>query len=205
MSGYKDFVAGDPLTAAQVDGYLMRQSVMVFDTTAARDSALSGVLVEGMTCYIKDITGNGTAGTCVYNGAGWFVTFSEWETFTPAFTNLTVGNGTLVAKYQYSGNKVDWFISLTWGSTTAITGSFVYCTYPVTAADTYQAGTNANAFYTIGLSHYPGSIRPKDTAEFYLSIVAASGTYAKANHITATVPATWTTGHIMGIAGTIAI
>ena len=63
MSGYKDFVAGDPLTAAQVDGFLMRQSVMVFDTTSARDTALSGVLVEGMTCYIKDITSNGTAGT----------------------------------------------------------------------------------------------------------------------------------------------
>ena len=205
MSGYKDFVAGDPLTAAQVDGYLMRQSVMVFDTTAARDSALSGVLVEGMTCYIKDITGNGTAGTCVYNGTGWFITFSEWETFTPVFTNLTIGNGSVDAKYQYSGDKVDWYISLTWGSTTAITSTFVILDYPVTASSTYQAGTNANAFYTMGSTHYPGSIRPKSLTECYLSIVTASGTYAVANHITATVPATWGTGHIMGISGTIAI
>ena len=204
MSGYKDFVAGDPLTAAQVDGFLMRQSVMVFDTTSARDTALSGVLVEGMSCYIKDITGNGTAGTCVYDGAGWVITFSEWESYTPSFTHLTVGNGTLSAGYQYSGGKVEWYVNLTWGSTTAITSSFVVCTYPVTAADLQQAGTSASAYYYVGTPML-GAVRPKGFVDFYASCVTASSTYALVTHLQATVPATWATGHTMAFSGTIAI
>lgn len=82
MSGYKDFVAGDPLTAAQVDGYLMRQSVMVFASASARDAALSGVLVEGMTCYISD-----TNLTTTYDGAAWSVTAATAATYdTEVFT-----------------------------------------------------------------------------------------------------------------------
>jgi len=48
-----DFTPGQVLTADQVD-ILMRQSVMVFDDSAARDSALSAVLAEGMLAYTKD-------------------------------------------------------------------------------------------------------------------------------------------------------
>jgi len=53
--GFKDFTAGDVLTANDVDNFLMRQTVMVFDDAAARDTALSGVLTEGMVVYLKDI------------------------------------------------------------------------------------------------------------------------------------------------------
>ena len=53
-SGFKDFAAGDILTAADVDGYLMRQTAMTFADAAARDSALSGVLDEGMIAYLED-------------------------------------------------------------------------------------------------------------------------------------------------------
>lgn len=48
-----DFSPGQVLTDDQVD-ILMRQSVMVFDDSAARDSALSEVLAEGMLAYTKD-------------------------------------------------------------------------------------------------------------------------------------------------------
>ena len=47
-AGYKLFVTGDVLTAAQVNDYLMLQTVMVFANSAARTSALSGVLAEGL-------------------------------------------------------------------------------------------------------------------------------------------------------------
>ena len=55
-SGFKDFAAGDVLTAADVDGYLMRQTVMTFADASARDTALSGVLDEGMVAYLEDVT-----------------------------------------------------------------------------------------------------------------------------------------------------
>lgn len=55
-AGAKLFVAGTILTAAQVNTYLMDQTIMRFATTAARDAAFGGVgeptLAEGMFCYI---------------------------------------------------------------------------------------------------------------------------------------------------------
>jgi hypothetical protein len=55
-AGAKLFVSGDVLTAAQVNTYLMDQTIMRFATTSARDAAFGGsgepVLAEGMFCYI---------------------------------------------------------------------------------------------------------------------------------------------------------
>jgi hypothetical protein len=65
-SGYKLFVTGDVLTAAQVNDYLMLQTVMVFADSAARTSALSGVLAEGLVSYLKD-----TDVVQIYTGAAW--------------------------------------------------------------------------------------------------------------------------------------
>lgn len=65
-SGFKDWAAGDILTAADVDGYLMRQTVMTFADASARDSALSGVLDEGMMAYLED-----TNATTYYDGSAW--------------------------------------------------------------------------------------------------------------------------------------
>jgi hypothetical protein len=65
-SGYKLFVTGDVLTAAQVNNYLQEQTVMVFASAAARTTALSAVLAEGMISYLKD-----TKATEYYNGTAW--------------------------------------------------------------------------------------------------------------------------------------
>ena len=65
-AGYKLFVTGDVLTAAQVNDYLMLQTVMVFANSAARTSALSGVLAEGLVSYLKD-----TDVVEIYTGAAW--------------------------------------------------------------------------------------------------------------------------------------
>lgn len=64
--GFKDFTVGQVLTSAQVDGYLMQQTVMVFDSASARTTALSGVVAEGMFSYLKD-----TNSTEYYDGSSW--------------------------------------------------------------------------------------------------------------------------------------
>ena len=51
---YKLFSTGEVLTAANVNNYLMNQTVMVFASAAARTTALSGVLAEGMISYRTD-------------------------------------------------------------------------------------------------------------------------------------------------------
>jgi hypothetical protein len=65
-AGFKDFTAGAVLTATQVDTYLMQQTVMVFASGAARTSALSGFLSEGMMSYLAD-----TNEVSVYDGTAW--------------------------------------------------------------------------------------------------------------------------------------
>ena len=52
--GYKVWSAGDVLAAADVNGYLMEQNVMVFASSAARSSALGTAVSEGMVTYLKD-------------------------------------------------------------------------------------------------------------------------------------------------------
>jgi hypothetical protein len=53
-AGYKLFATGDVLTAAQVNTFLMQQTTMVFADSAARTTALSGVVSEGMLTYLLD-------------------------------------------------------------------------------------------------------------------------------------------------------
>lgn len=53
MSGRKVFTAGEVLQAADVNDFLMDQSVMVFAGTAARGSAIPSP-TEGMVTYLED-------------------------------------------------------------------------------------------------------------------------------------------------------
>ena len=62
--GYKVFTAGEVLTAANVNGYLM-QGVLVFDDATARTAAI-GTPTEGMVAYLKD-----TNAVEKYTGAAW--------------------------------------------------------------------------------------------------------------------------------------
>ena len=74
--GRKVFAAGEVLTAANVGGYLMDQTVMVFDDEASRTSALGLDVSEGMVAYTKDndqvqvYTGSVLGWTSITGGSG---------------------------------------------------------------------------------------------------------------------------------------
>jgi hypothetical protein len=87
-AGYKLFATGDVLTAAQVNTYLMQQSVMVFASATARNTALSGVVSEGMVAYLLD-----TNDVTIYDGTTWNSFGSGDITGVTAGTGLT-GGGT---------------------------------------------------------------------------------------------------------------
>jgi hypothetical protein len=63
--GFKTFATGDILTAADTNGYLMSQTVMVFADAAARTAAISSPQ-QGMVTFLK-----GTNSTEYYNGTTW--------------------------------------------------------------------------------------------------------------------------------------
>ena len=63
--GFKEFTTGDVLTAADANGYLASQVVMVFASAAARTSGIASPQ-EGMISYLKD-----TNSTEYYSGSAW--------------------------------------------------------------------------------------------------------------------------------------
>jgi hypothetical protein len=67
-SGYKPFTAASVLTSADVNDYLMEQSVMYFATTAARDAAITAP-EDGMVAYIG--SNDADEGLYTYNGTSW--------------------------------------------------------------------------------------------------------------------------------------
>jgi hypothetical protein len=91
MAGFREFVTGEVLTAANVDDFLMKQSVMLFADGAARDSALGtavasgNALREGMLAYNQD-----DAALQVYDGTEWKAVGVAKEKRIEAFT----GSGT---------------------------------------------------------------------------------------------------------------
>jgi len=63
--GFKTFATGDVLTAADTNGYLMSQTVMVFADSSARSTAITSPQ-QGMISFLK-----GTNSTEYYNGSAW--------------------------------------------------------------------------------------------------------------------------------------
>jgi hypothetical protein len=47
-------------------------------------------------------------------------TLYPWAAYTPTYSGITVGNGSVVARYQQIGKTVHVFFVLNWGSTTAV-------------------------------------------------------------------------------------
>jgi hypothetical protein len=82
-AGYKLFATGDVLTAAQVNTFLMQQTVMVFADSSARTTALSGVVAEGMLSYLT-----GTNALQYYDGAAWQDVSNPGD-----ITGVTAGTG----------------------------------------------------------------------------------------------------------------
>jgi len=102
-AGYKLFNTGDVLTAAQVNTYLQEQVVMVFADAAARTTALSGVLAEGMMSYLKD-----TNAVEKYDGSAWTAIAAGDIEGVTAGTGLSGGgtSGTVTLSFDYSvGNQ----------------------------------------------------------------------------------------------------
>ena len=110
--GYHLFSTGQVLTAADVDNYLMNQTVMVFASAAARTSALAGVLAEGMQSYRLDAHINE-----YYNGSAWtassgasvLTTKGDVATYDTAPQRLPVGtNGFVLTADSTQTTGIKW-------------------------------------------------------------------------------------------------
>ena len=113
-----------------------------------------------------------------------------WTSFTPTWTNVTLGNATNTGKYCQIGKMVFVKIQFKFGSTTSFTGAVSVAAQPVAgtgASQGYQgnilildAGTN----YYVGYTHViSGGVE--------IQIANVSGTYPSFGQVNATTPMTW--------------
>ena len=127
---------------------------------------------------------------------------AAWASYTPTWTNLTIGNGTVVAKWIKIGKTVHVRISLVFGSTTSITASLPTFTLPVTAA----SYPNIQPITSLGLGRfydqsadvtYETIIVAGDVSTGRFQHYVVSGSTITTAAPSATAPFTWTTSDQM--------
>ena len=192
--GRKVFTAGEVLTAANVQGYLQDQAVMVFAGTAARGSAI-GTASEGMMSYLAD-----TNVVQYYDGAAWadlvpslaaYVTLTGTQTLTnktitaptissPSFTGsaqeLVTVVGTGFAGYTYN----------------AVTQAVVYITASATANGTLNirgdGTTTLNTFMAVGESVTVVLASTNGATAYYPTAYQIDGAAITPKWVTGTAP-----------------
>jgi hypothetical protein len=118
-----------------------------------------------------------------------------YTTFTPTFTNFTLGNGSLDCRYVEIGKFVHCTIKIVFGSTTSITGRLdiqapTGASTISTPNNTYVGNTRA---LDAGVENYSGSILVLSSSVLTPFINTATGTYTTPSNIGTTVPFTWGT------------
>ena len=114
-------------------------------------------------------------------------------TYTPGFTGLTLGNGTVTAKYSRVGGIIVDEIVVTFGSTTAITGA-VFITGMQAANSTTAMISSTVNLHDNGSAYYAGAARVSSANNIEIHAQGAGGSYVSLASLSATVPHTWATG-----------
>ena len=137
---------------------------------------------------------NKTLSTGTVIGAGNPDASGAWVAYTPAWTaattNPTLGNGTLVGRYIQVGKRVDFSISLTWGSTTTA------------GSGTYQFGLPVAARSTANGPFMASGRIPSFPRQGILASTTAFSLYNDAGSPVGSGTIAWTSGNVVSIQGT---
>lgn len=139
--GFKTFATGDILTAADANGYLMSQTVMVFADAAARSAAITSPQ-EGMITYLKD-----TNATEYYSGSAYValggssgaLTLLSTTSFS-AVSSISLPTDSFTATYD------DYLVML--NITTSSTGQYIQARLRSAGTDN-TASTYASGYFAV--------------------------------------------------------
>lgn len=172
MPGFKTFAAGEVLTAADVNDYLMEQAVTYFSSAAARDAAITSPN-EGQTAYLADnnlvTVYNGSAWVCTSPVSAWTET-AESHPQNTAYADLATAGPAVTVE---TGTKALIVVScLQQAQSTACIG---YMSFAISGDTTLAAG-NARAATTANSSGV-GWIETAQLQVYYTSLTAGDNTF----------------------------
>lgn len=125
------------LTSADMNTYLMQQAVITCTSTTRPASP-----VNGMTIYETD-----TECYATWSGSAWIRRLGGvWASYTPTFSGMSLGNGSVTARWSLTGKTVNATVTVFAGSTTTYSGT-IAIGLPTASASWYgtstQIGTGA--------------------------------------------------------------
>lgn len=167
--------AGDTIEASDINNPINQLSAVIngnIDATNIADGSITGSKISG---------GNSSM-------------FTAWQSWTPTWTNLTVGNGTVTAKYVQIGKSIQFKLSLVWGSTTSISGT-VSVTLPVTSVAVVGSGVplgSARLIDTSAGTFFTGIATHLSTTTMKLMWSSAFGSGQIETNLSSVSPTTWT-------------
>ena len=129
---------------------------------------------------------------------------ADWKDWTPTYTNLTVGDGTVIARYVQVGKIVHVYWHFTLGSTSAM-GTGPRISMPVTETTNIKVSNQTLGTVWIldsGTTNHLGQLRHRDTSTFEPLVTNAAATYVTAAALSATIPMTWTTSDTLSFQST---
>lgn len=126
-----------------------------------------------------------------FNKIAGLIDNDAWVSYTPSLSGITLGNGTLTGSYKKIGRTVFYRVSLTFGSTTSITGA-VYIGTPTTIVGSAAQPLAEVFLLDANVGYYSGR-QFGNGAVLYMSNPVIA--------ITATNPFTWTTSDAIIIKG----
>jgi hypothetical protein len=158
--GFKEFTTGDVLTAADANGYLASQVVMVFASAAARTSAIASPQ-EGMISFLKD-----TNSTEYYSGTAWV-----------AIGGAPASPGLVLIQTTSTGGSVS---SINFGSNASPIFSSTYDNYRITFVGTASGGLNPQMRMRADTTNATGA----DYNDQYLNVTGTTVNAARSTGLT---------------------
>jgi hypothetical protein len=130
-------------------------------------------------------------------------TYTSW---TPASTpNLTLGNGTIAGRYRQIGKTVFFNLSLTFGTTTSLTGNLAIQLPVGVTANTANNGALIGFAYCTdtGVASYLGNVYQNATNSIQIQLgYVLAQTFTQNTLLNATQPFTWGSTDTLLITGT---
>jgi hypothetical protein len=164
-------------------------------TTGTTITGLSPALVASDVLEVFSFIAFTVANTYTQSQVDGFLGGSNtaWTSYTPTWTNLTVGNGTNNFAYKQIGKTVFVRGSFVFGSTSSISGgvSFTLPVNSIAYAESHSFGVCE--FEDSGTADLGGVLYYTSTNKCSIRALKVDVTYAQWAGLSSTVPFTWTT------------